>query len=87
MCVNSCVKTRRSQSSRLPMKSDPAGQTAVTNTVSYGTGVANPFDNSRLIGEDDVRARRRVAPSGRLQRPPRVFRDRRQPRRPSRSSP
>ncbi len=46
MWVNSCVKTRRSQSSRLPMKSDPAGQTAVTKTVSYGTGVAKPFDSS-----------------------------------------
>ena len=38
MCVNSCVKTRRSQSSKSEL--DPDGVTAYRTTVSYGTGVA-----------------------------------------------
>jgi hypothetical protein len=46
MCVNSWVNTSRSQSSVSPMNSDPAGQTAVTSTVLYGSGVAKPFESS-----------------------------------------
>ena len=46
MCVYSWVRTRRSQSSVLPMRLSPLGGVAVISIVSRGTGVAHPFGRS-----------------------------------------
>ena len=46
MCVNSWVNTSRSQSSVLPMNSDPAGQRGRRTIVLYGSGVAHPLASS-----------------------------------------
>ena len=46
MCVYSCVKTSRSQSSVRPMKSAPDGAAAFRKIVLRGNGVAQPFADS-----------------------------------------
>ena len=46
MCVYSCEKTSRSQSSVLPIVLSERGGTAWISIRSYGTGVAQPFDRS-----------------------------------------
>ena len=52
MCVSSCVRTRRSQSSVAPMKSVPDGHVAVIVIASRGTGVAQPLSpRDREIAE------------------------------------
>ena len=46
MWVNSCAKTSSSQSSVLPMSSEPDGAAAPMAMVLYGIGVAQPLASS-----------------------------------------
>ena len=80
MCVNSCVKTRRSQSSVLPMNSDPAGHDRGDDDGVVGQGRGRSVGELRLIDEHDVGQRRRRPAERHAELLPGVFRDRRQPR-------